>query len=207
MALKLFKNRIFWYYFFLIAGGLWNYLGWFKDIMKSTSGYVMILIALISLLEIKTNSKPKFLIFSLFIVISSMYFEYIGTTTGLLFGQYHYTNLLQPQLHDLPIAIGAAWLSSYLISASIISRFNGIIFILCGSLLMTILDIFLEPTAIKLNYWQWENSTPPLFNYITWFGLSFFYFSLQSLFKIKINSKKLIHLYLAQLSYFILSIL
>jgi putative membrane protein len=36
--------------------------------------------------------------------------EFIGSHTGLPFGRYSYTDLLQPQLGDVPLLIPLAWL-------------------------------------------------------------------------------------------------
>ena len=41
---------------------------------------------------------------------------------------------------------------------------------------MTFLDIFIEPIAIKLDFWQWQNSIIPMQNYVAWFIISFFLF-------------------------------
>jgi putative membrane protein len=41
---------------------------------------------------------------------------------------------------------------------------------------MTSLDFLIEPIAIKLDFWQWQNNTVPLQNYLAWFILSFILF-------------------------------
>ena len=38
-----------------------------------------------------------------------------------------------------------------------------------GGLLMMILDVFMEVSAPRFDYWQFENNTISLKNYIAWF--------------------------------------
>jgi putative membrane protein len=39
--------------------------------------------------------------------------------------------------------------------------------------LMTVLDIFIEPVAIHLDYWHWKGMIIPVSNYMAWFAISF----------------------------------
>ncbi len=34
---------------------------------------------------------------------------------------------------------------------------------------MTLMDVLIEPIAIKLNYWTWTDNTVPFSNYLAWF--------------------------------------
>ena len=38
---------------------------------------------------------------------------------------------------------------------------------------MLLMDIFIEPVAIGLEFWKWQSVDVPLENYISWFVLSF----------------------------------
>ena len=38
---------------------------------------------------------------------------------------------------------------------------------------MLLLDIFIEPVAIGLGFWEWQAAEVPLENYMAWFVLSF----------------------------------
>lgn len=44
--------------------------------------------------------------------------------------------------------------------------------VLGGAAIATCFDIILEPVAVKLNFWSWENGHIPLLNYICWFIIS-----------------------------------
>lgn len=38
---------------------------------------------------------------------------------------------------------------------------------------MVLIDIFIEPVAIELGFWAWEQNQIPIQNYIAWFLISF----------------------------------
>lgn len=186
-------------------GGVWNYLGYFQNITENFSGYIMIFVGVMTYLEIQTN-KPKILLaFTSFVIVSSIYAEYIGTSTGMLFGEYSYSNRLNPLFFSVPLAIGFAWFTVLYTSYSLVSNHNLLFKVIATGLLMTIFDWFLEPAAINLGYWNWSDSNPPLFNYITWFGLSIVYASILSILRVKIKGKNLKHIFIAQILYFIIS--
>lgn len=201
------KNRIFYYYFFLIVGAIWHITNLIPELMSILSSFTMILISIISILIfIKKESKNYILVTSIFIV--SFLAEYLGVKTGILFGNYSYSDELLLQINNVPIAIGFAWISTLFTSYSITikTKITGL-FSIAGinAFLMTLFDYFLEPAAIKLNYWQWNNVNVPIFNYATWFLLSFI-FSIITIKYIKRNEdiSELKHLYFSQLIYFIL---
>jgi putative membrane protein len=39
--------------------------------------------------------------------------------------------------------------------------------------LLVVLDVFIEPVAIRFDYWYWASATVPLQNYVAWFVFSF----------------------------------
>ena len=101
-------------YILLFAGGIWVQLGFFQELLPKLSSFFIISISIFSiyLLTLINNIKNKYIYFFslLFIFISSVYIEYIGVTTSLLFGKYSYTLTIQPQIKKVPIAIGFAWI-------------------------------------------------------------------------------------------------
>ena len=38
---------------------------------------------------------------------------------------------------------------------------------------MVLLDFLIEPVAIRLNFWTWENNIIPIQNYLMWFLVAF----------------------------------
>ena len=78
---------------------------------------------------------------------------------------------------------------------------------------MTFFDIIMEPAAVELNYWLWQDSIIPFYNYFCWFLFgSIFSFILLLNFKLDFkdnicqneNLSNLKHIYLSQILYFII---
>lgn len=216
-------------YILLFAGGLWNVLGVFSSILPLLSSPFVISIGIISIILFFKSIKISFVnaLILLIVFVSSIYAEYIGVSTSILFGNYSYTNVLYPHILGVPFAIGFAWISTLFASLGVIylliniiekrlnyniltklkldnSNFSFIsvifIAILNGSL-MTIFDFIMEPAAIKLNYWFWlENDNIyniPFKNYLSWFGLGTIFS-----FLILFANKSKIELLLNQNNYF-----
>lgn len=111
-------------YILLFAGGLWNQLGLFTIVMPKLSSSFIISISIFSIfLAFKTfkyqNKKLSYITF-LFVFITSIFIEYIGVRTSFLFGHYKYLSTIQPQINNVPIAIGFAWISTMLSSIGIL---------------------------------------------------------------------------------------
>ncbi len=158
------------------------------------------------------NEKPKAILFSVFVIAGSWLAEWAGVETGLLFGEYDYKGVLLPHIIDVPAAIGFAWLGVLLASLGLLSRINLFrrmpIFLksIAVGAAMTLFDYFMEPAAVKLNYWTWEGGIIPLRNYLAWFIMGAFFAFIG--FKSGILNKKPdtfnYHSYLAQMIYFLL---
>jgi putative membrane protein len=102
--------------------------------------------------------------------------EMIGVNTGFLFGSYQYGEILGQKIFGVPILISFNWFMIVYASGICVNRYlktnNIFIQAFLGAFLATLFDWTMEPAAIKLGFWKWENNTIPLFNYITWFGIS-----------------------------------
>lgn len=105
--------------------------------------------------------------------ITGLGIEIIGVQTGLIFGSYQYGPVLGPKLLGTPLMIGVNWaMLIYGAGATInqlIPNKNIWLKAILGAILMTLLDVLIEPIAIELNFWSWENNIVPLQNYIAWF--------------------------------------
>lgn len=114
--------------------------------------------------------KPK-LIASGIVVVSTYILEVIGVNTGLLFGDYSYSNLLGFKLFGVPVTIGLTWLLVTL-SAWHIVAFNKntttLQKFLLGGVLVVMFDLILEQFATAYGLWAWKGDIP-LYNYICWF--------------------------------------
>jgi bisanhydrobacterioruberin hydratase len=100
--------------------------------------------------------------------------EVLGVQTGLIFGNYTYGKTLGYKLFDVPLTIGINWfvlnyLFIFLVKKNKFfvpkNQLVTAIFVATG---MTLLDYFIEPVAIKHNFWTWQHNSIPLQNYIGW---------------------------------------
>lgn len=117
--------------------------------------------------------------------------EIIGVNTGLIFGTYTYGDILGFKLMRVPVLISLNWFavvySSY-VTASLMLQFLGydisnstviklqslIVQCLLAASIATFFDWLMEPAAVQLGFWVWDNEIIPLFNFVSWFGISFF---------------------------------
>lgn len=119
-------------------------------------------------------------------------YEQIGVETGLIYGQYHYTDYLGQKLGHVPIIIPLAWFMmiypSYIISNLIFSgkpQFlqNKTSKIILASLLsatvMTVWDFVIDPylSGQAVNAWIWEDGGAyfgiPIHNFFGWILTTF----------------------------------
>ena len=96
--------------------------------------------------------------------------EMLGVNTGLIFGQYTYGPVLGPQIWNTPLLIGLNWvLISYCIGC-MVQNFSLPKWpkVFAGVSLLVLLDYFMEPVAMKHNFWSWSNGSIPNQNYLGW---------------------------------------
>jgi putative membrane protein len=130
--------------------------------------------------------------------------EMIGVNTQLLFGQYTYGRALGFQLNNTPLLIGANWLLlSYCIFALLGSINHRWFFPFLGALLMVGFDFVMEPVATALKMWEWQTEQIPLKNYLDWYLVSLFVFSLMRAGKLQVENKLAIWILFLQLAFFL----
>ncbi len=124
--------------------------------------------------------------------VVSLFFESLGVATGLVYGPYHYTDLLGPKFLGLvPYLIAAAWFMmmypSFVIADRLIPiSLNKVQRMLClasaGGLIMTAWDVVMDPIMVKAGHWVWETNGAyfgvPLQNYWGWWLTVFCVFML-----------------------------
>jgi len=115
-------------------------------------------------------------IWALILIIPVGYaIEFVGVHTGVLFGSYTYGANLGFKLAGIPPIIGINWAMLVAACFAVVSRLitHKLIQALLVSLLMTLMDVFIEPVAIQADFWSWHNGIIPLYNYVCWFILAF----------------------------------
>ena len=104
------------------------------------------------------------------VVLITLLAEALGTATGFPFGRYHYTEVLQPQLLNVPVIITIAWLmmlpSAWTVGHLLTGRTSGWQFVLASAIAMTAWDFFLDPQMVNWGLWEWQNP-----GNITYFGI------------------------------------
>lgn len=146
----------------------------FQDFFLSLSTYNLLLSFFVALvaLELKT---PRVYLFIASCYVITMLAEWIGTSTGLLFGNYWYGNNLDPKMMGVPLIIGINWwllvIGSHAISGFL--NIKGFLKPIVSAVLMTLMDLIMEPVAIKSDFWHWKNEIIPLYNYFCWFVIAY----------------------------------
>jgi lycopene beta-cyclase len=103
--------------------------------------------------------------------------ERIGSTTGVPFGAYHYTDALAPLLGGVPVVIPLAWLMmlppAWAVASAITAGTRGWRFVVVSALAFTAWDLFLDPQMVGWGYWVWQEPGPyfgiPWINFFGWF--------------------------------------
>jgi len=111
--------------------------------------------------------------------------EVLGVHTGKIFGSYYYGNTLGYKVFAVPLLMGVNWVILIFSVGQMMKSFkirNSILASLCGAVSLVVFDYFLEPVAIKFDYWQWDWHQIPIQNYVAWFVVSIillkFYYAL-----------------------------
>ncbi len=107
--------------------------------------------------------------------IMGFFVEMAGIKTQAIFGSYFYGNTLGSKWQGVPFLIGLNWAALVFYTSSLLAgriKSNlGVSFV--AAALMTIYDYFLEPVAMKYDFWHWNTKHIPLQNYIAWFIVAF----------------------------------
>jgi uncharacterized membrane protein len=140
-----------------------------------------------------------------FVVVSSLWIEWVGVHFGFLFGVYQYGQNLGPKIDGVPLLIGINWALLLLSTAVIADRFVKPLYakVIVGALLMVFIDFFIETSAPPFDFWIWELGAAPLRNYVAWFIVSAFLHFVYQQTKMKGDFAFSCHLYAAQLIFFV----
>ena len=159
----------------------------------------------LAILLFSFDYSRRLITISLIIFAAGYLLEVAGVKTGILFGQYAYGPTLGFSVFDVPLVMGVNWVMLCLAFSAISLYFfqNFWLKVLTAALLMVMLDVLIEPVAIKLDYWQWEGDVIPFRNYLTWFIASAALNGL--LLRFEVIQKNIIAIYLimSQIIYFI----
>lgn len=184
--------------------------GWGKQFLWTTTLFLGLQAVITFILLIKLGEPSSVIVSSLIIFILSYFTEWLGVTTGFPFGQYSYTDVLQPVINGVPLAITFAW---FVVSANLLISVkyflkpgSGFTVVFIASVLILATDLLLEPFASFVNnFWIWEANAIPMQNFLSWFVLGFI-FSLILNYMIKWKSGSAVHKSLLKIPPFIIGI-
>jgi len=167
---------------------------------------VNLLLCFLILLINQQEKNKAFTLFCVIIFILGFSLELIGVKTGLLFGEYAYGNTLGIKLLNVPLIIGINWLLLVYCAGVILHKLQLHIVLKCliGAAMLTFLDVLIEPVAIKLDFWNWNQGQIPIQNYIAWFIISFFMLLLFEKMRFNKNNLPAKVLYVVQVVFFAL---
>jgi putative membrane protein len=117
----------------------------------------------------------KFILFAAVIFMLGYAAEWIGVHTHWLFGDYNYGNTLGVKVSDVPLIIGVNWFLLTYSTGVLMQRprlKSAAARVLLGTILLIVLDLLIEPIAVRFDYWHWANHGIPLTNYLCWFLVS-----------------------------------
>lgn len=192
-------------YLYFITGIFWHLFPLTKPVVIKITPYGLILFPIIIFYYESLKFDLRTILWLFLIFILTMTFEIIGVKTGLIFGSYYYNNILGLKLLGVPFIIGVNWMmiiyGLFSFSQSNVKR-NILLQSILVAFLSLLFDLLLEPAARKLNYWQWNTSSVPLQNYISWFAISFLFSLAGLIFKPKKCSNLIFHYLIAQTIFF-----
>ncbi len=104
--------------------------------------------------------------------MSTLGLERLGTQTGKLFGEYHYSPILKPKIAGVPAIVPLAWFAMALPARETAVAVNRRWRLPLGAALLTAWDLFLDPQMVGEGYWTWARKGRyrgiPFSNYIGW---------------------------------------
>ena len=145
-----------------------------NEFFLSTTPYVLSLTLLLLILNHDLSDKKSktglILIFLFGLIV-----EILGVNYGLFFGEYNYGANLGPKIYEVPYVIGFNWVLLIIATGSISDKLikgKEIYKILFASFLMVLVDLLIEKSAPKLDFWEFVISPVPFSNYLWWFIFS-----------------------------------
>lgn len=199
-----FKLRfsIFVIWIFTISG-IFGVLSDFQDWFLALTPLSLLLSFLMIIWHTKTYNLKLILALSIPFLLGFIT-EVLGVNYGLIFGSYTYGENLGIKLFGVPLMICINWALLTMASADISKLLtkNLILSSLIGAALMTGLDLILEVSAPRFDFWEFENGNVPLQNYIGWFATAFVAHLGYQSFKIETNKTISIHVLLSIIVFF-----
>jgi bisanhydrobacterioruberin hydratase len=190
MSLQIKKNIPLLILIILHLVGLVGLQSSYSSLFESLTPFNLLISAYI-LFSWHTDFNKEFYWFVSIIVCAGFLVEVLGVKTELIFGSYQYGKTLGPKIMSVPILMGLNWLNLIYATGVILNKISIPIYVkaFIGSGILMVLDFFLEPVAIKYDFWSWKNNAIPIQNYVAWFICSYIFLLLFFFLKFKKENK------------------
>lgn len=193
------------YYILIYTGGIIGHLiPVMLPLMVIITPWFLFINTGLIILYIVLHKDFKLIVWVAGTIISTFFLEYIGITTGLVFGDYSYGSGLGIKLLNVPLVIGFNWVMVILGISELLRKYNwNIIYktVLIG-LIATLFDFYMEPSAVALDYWNWHTTIIPLKNYIDWSLTAVIFSALYYRLEIKTVVKPAMYYFILQFGFF-----
>ena len=139
-------------------------------------------------------------------ILAGLAIEYVGVHNSSVFGAYIYGETLGFKIAGVPLVKGINWFLVSFSTGMLVSSFgfkNILVKGFVGASLMVFLDLFIEPVAIKYDYWNWISGNIPMQNYYAWYVFSFLFMLAFFLIPFKKNNLVGVIMFITQLMFFI----
>ena len=127
------------------------------------------------LLYYQKHWNLRIIVFCLSVFLVTLIIAAVGLHTGKIFGSFRYGRALGPKVMDVPVVMGFIWLILVYCTGLMVKNLNFHYLLKAGiaAAMMVMFDVILEPVAMKLGMWGWQNKRVPVINYVAWFFISY----------------------------------
>jgi bisanhydrobacterioruberin hydratase len=184
--------------------GLVGFLTEYQSLFMQATFFHLFISAAILLYNHKDWNR-NFLIFAVIAFSIGFLIEVLGVATGIIFGNYQYGPTLGIKIFNVPLIIGVNWLMLVYLVGIMLNKLDNNIWLksIIGGGLLVFLDVFIEPVAMQLDFWGWENQEVPLLNYLAWFIVGSFLVFIFNALKFKKSNPVAAPLFIIYLTFFI----
>jgi putative membrane protein len=140
------------------------------------SAFFLIFMTLPLWLDLFSFDKKRAALVILGLGLFGLTFEHMAITTGWPYGNFTYSSAIGGKIGgEVPWTVGIAWPPIIILSTLFANTFTQkttFYKLLLALFAVIIFDAILDPAAVAINYWSWENSGIyygiPLTNYLGW---------------------------------------
>lgn len=163
------NKKLLYTLFFIVLLSTYLSFAWDAAGITSPVYYNMIIGAIFTLFALLHGNiyigRKSTIVLAVLTFVISFIMEYAGVKTGLIFGEYHYGDVLGPKaLETVPWLIPLSWfmfmyVSTISVDAAFGRNYAGwaapLLFAMLDSIAMTALDILIDPLWVKKGTWIW----------------------------------------------------